>query len=110
MNQENLVASRGVPRLNVVRDLVGESPHSPTEWIPGLLPTDTLRDQPLGRQNAGITLERSSLPTKTVASASCAARSEKFAHRSTLYVEAHDEVILPNCRHGFAGMRPAKQV
>src|SRR5260370_17024926 len=40
----------------------------------------------------------------------CAARSEKFAHRSTLYVEAHDEVILPNCRHGFAGMRPAKQV
>src|ERR1700687_935087 len=39
-----------------------------------------------------------------------AARSEMFADRSTPYVEAHDEVMVPDCRRGVAGMRPAKQV
>jgi len=70
MNQENLVASRGVPRLNVVRDLVGEGPYSPAAWIPGRLLTNPLRDQPLERQNAGINWARSSLPGETVASLS----------------------------------------
>ena len=68
MNQENLVASRGVPRLNVVRDLVGEGPYSPAAWIPGRLLTNPLRDQPLERQNAGIDLECSRLSPETVAS------------------------------------------
>ena len=70
MNQENLVASREAPGLNLVRDFVWEGPYSPTEWIPGRLPTNILRDQPLGRQNAGINLESSSLPAETVASLS----------------------------------------
>src|SRR6267378_5864386 len=114
MNQENLVASRGVPRLNVVRDLVGEGPHSPTEWIPGLLPTTHCAISLSGVRMPGSPWKdracRQKLSLVRVELLDCAARSEKFAHRSTLYVEAHDEVILPNCRRGFAGMRPAKQV
>src|ERR1700682_4350510 len=109
MNQENLVASRWVPRLNVVRDLVGEGPHSPTELFQAAFP----------RTPCAISLSRVRMPGSNWNARTCqrkqlrvrvgvqdvAARSEMFADQSTLSVEAHDEVILHNCRRGVAGMR-----
>src|ERR1700682_6522443 len=115
MNQENLVASRGVPRLNVVHDLVGGGPsfaHGMDSWPPSHenLARSASRASECRDQLGKIESCRQKQSLVRVELLDYAARSEKFADRSTQYVEAHDEVILPNCWRGFAGMRPAKQV